>query len=83
MEELISLISHKMSTNFMLGAFLDGSYSNKLLSSISEDNIKDYNTISEKNKIDKQRKDILFALKEKNNSFWFNTKGFKSFIKDF
>lgn len=77
-KELISIISH--STNrpdVFYGAFLDGIYSNVIL------NISNEIEKKQETKIIAQQKDILKALKNNKNSFWFNTAGFIEFVKDF
>jgi Holliday junction resolvase len=73
-KELIGIIQHrKVSDDIMLGAFCDGVYSNVLLNEDVKCNAK----------ITTQQKDIAKALKNNQNSFWFNTAGFSEFIKDF
>ena len=74
-KELISIISHSANkANIFYGAFLDGIYSNKMLCEIEK---------KQENKTVKQQKDILKALEDNENSFWFNTAGFTEFVKDF
>ncbi|MDR1721132.1 MAG: hypothetical protein LBR09_01915 [Endomicrobium sp.] len=69
--------------NIFCGAFIDGVYSNAILE-IPEDFIKNpYKLQDTKNKLTAQQKDIMKTLKDNSASFWFNTVGFKEFIKDF
>jgi len=77
-KELISIISRPIGKiNIFYGAFLDGIYSNKILNIPSEtEKIRETN-------IGKQQKDILNALDKNENSFWFNTRGYEEFVKDF
>lgn len=84
--ELINIINKKNDfNNVYYGAFLDGMYSNLLLS-----NIKEYNLVNKKMlvndkniKILNQANSILKALFNNKNSFWFNTFAFNEFLKDF
>jgi len=82
--ELINLIKKtNVGDNVYLGGFLDGVYSNKLLSSITDEEIKNPEIIPSKPKKNKQKKEIIETLNSNPNSFWFNTAGFKEFVKDF
>ncbi len=83
-EELISLISDgNKNPHVYLCSFLDGKYSNKLLT----EKIVGYQcarmSTSSSNKISKQQSDIAKALKNSKKSFWLNTAGFTAFAKDF
>ncbi len=70
--ELIEIIGLKeKNKNISYIAFLDGSYSNILLSDASEGD-----------KLKTQKKEIKECLIRNPNSFWVNTKGFKSLISD-
>jgi len=76
-KELISIISHPTNKpNIFYGAFLDGIYSNVILDVSPKNNKKETKIIT-------QRKDICKALEINKNSFWFNTAGFREFVKDF
>jgi len=69
--------------NIFCGAFVDGDYSNALLE-IPKDFIRNPHKLPDtKNKLTAQQKDIIKTLKDNSTSFWFNTAGFKEFIKDF
>lgn len=77
-KELINIISHSTNKpNIFYGAFLDGIYSNVIL------NIPNEIEKAQETKIITQRREILKALEMNKNSFWFNTAGFKEFVKDF
>jgi F0F1-type ATP synthase delta subunit len=82
--ELINIIQTRNSNkNVLVGAFLDGVLSNHILD-MSEEYIKNPKKLNyEKNKTVRQQVDIIKALKTNKNNFWFNTAGFKKFIKDF
>lgn len=74
-KELIDIIKESpQNVNHFYVSFLDGRYFNKifLLKGASEDLTKE-----EKNKAQKQRKDIEIALKKNKNNFFINTTGFK------
>ncbi len=71
--ELIDLIKNKTnSSNHHFVAFLDGIYSNTLLS-----NYQNIENNSEKNKIQNQYSDLIKTLKTRKNNYWLNTAGFK------
>ncbi len=76
--ELINIIRSKNNENenVLYGAFLDGVYSNSILGDSDS-------SCHRNNKISRQQKEIRKALKNNKNNFWFNTKGFEEFIKDF
>lgn len=67
--EIISLKEHNK--NIAYAAFLDGSYSNILLSGAKGGE-----------KLITQRKEIKEYLSRNPNNFWVNTAGFKSLISD-
>lgn len=70
--ELIEILSLKEDNiNIRYVSFLDGSLSNRLLSSSKEGN-----------KMNKQRKEIKEFLNINPQNFWVNTKGFEELIKD-
>jgi len=69
--ELIEIMSLKEENGISYIAFLDGKYSNILLS----DN-------EGGNKIETQRKDINKFLKDNQNNYWLNTAGFEKLISD-
>jgi hypothetical protein len=70
--ELIELTSLKeKNKNVFYISFLDGKYSNMLLSSQNNNN-----------KIATQVKQIETNLKKNPNNFWLNTKGFEGFFND-
>jgi hypothetical protein len=83
MVELISLIKTKTINNAYLCGFLDGVYSNKLLTGITDILIKNPAIIPSNTKMNKQKKEIIESLTSNSNSFWFNTAGFEEFVKDF
>lgn len=70
--ELIEIVGLRGRPGIYYIAFLDGKYSNVLLSG---DGLGD--------KINKQRQEIARCLKKNSGNFWVNTAGFKALIKDF
>ena len=69
--ELIEIMSLKEENGISYISFLDGKYSNVLLSDVGFGD-----------KIMKQRKEIDKFLKNKPDNYWLNTAGFEKFISD-
>lgn len=77
-KELIGLIQTKMPENSYIVSFLDGVFSNQLLT-------KDMFLSKEKNirnKIEQQQLEIINNLKHNENSFWLNSAGLIEFLRD-
>ncbi|GHT37768.1 hypothetical protein FACS189427_11170 [Planctomycetales bacterium] len=88
LKELIEILQQSPKTTgkeIYVGSFLDGVYSNTVLN-LTEQNIADSSTLSGSSRDTKlitQQKEIIEALYNNPNSFWFNTAGFTEWIKDF
>lgn len=77
--ELINIIKKQTNNkNIHYIAFLDGIYSNHLLTN----KMLESNLDTNKNKIIKQQYDIIEALKVNTENFWLNTNGFIGLLKD-
>lgn len=80
-KELIGLIKTKMPKNTFIVSFLDGVFSNEILSSEIYDVFENKAKII-KNKIEQQQLEILGNLHKNKSAFWLNSAGLVEFLRD-